>query len=112
MHRDENVIGRSVAKFRYQRGWTQDELVGKLQLLGCYMTRDILANIETQRGPATDRQIEFFAEVFGVKEGDMFPGKRHLNGKMVGLEMEIATRRLCPNRRPRSSVPLAEPSRK
>ena len=112
MHRDENVIGRNVAKFRYQRGWTQDELVGKLQLLGCYMTRDILANIETQRGPATDRQIEFFAEVFGVKEGDFFPGKRHLNGKLVGLEMEIATRRPCPNRRPRSHGHLAEPVRK
>ena len=62
MSRDHNVIGRNVAKFRYQRAWTQDDLVGKLQLLGCYMTRDILANIETQRGPVTDMQIEFFAE--------------------------------------------------
>ncbi len=112
MHRDENVIGRNVAKFRYQRGWTQDALVGKLQLLGCYMTRDILANIETQRGPATDRQIEYFAEVFGIKEGDLFPGKRHLNGKMVGLEMEVVTRRPCPNRRPRSRATLAASARK
>jgi transcriptional regulator with XRE-family HTH domain len=112
MHRDGNVIGRNVAKFRYQRGWTQDELVGKLQLLGCYMTRDILANIETRRGPATDRQIEFFAEVFRVKEGDLFPGKRHLNGRLVGLELEIVTRRPCPNRRPRSQAPLAELARK
>ncbi len=108
MHRDENVIGRTVAKFRYQRGWTQDELVGKLQLLGCYMTRDILANIETQRGPATDRQIEYLAEVFHVKEGDFFPGKRHFSGA-IGLEIEIPTRRPCPNRRPRSRAALAEP---
>jgi len=109
MHRDSNVIGRNVAKFRYQRGWTQDELVGKLQLLGCYMTRDILANIETQRGPVTDRQIEYFAEIFGLKEGELFPGKRHLNGRIVGLDMEIPTRRSCPNRRPRTREPLAEP---
>jgi len=112
MKRDENVIGQNVAKFRYQRGWTQDELVGKLQLLGCYMTRDILANIETRRGPATDRQIEYFAEVFGVREGDLFPGKRHLNGKLAGLEMEIVTRRSCPNRRPRTRAPLAPPAKK
>lgn len=112
MHRDENVIGQNVAKFRYQRGWTQDELVGKLQLLGCYMTRDILANIETQRSIVTDKQIEFFAEIFGVKEGSFFPGKRRLSGRLVGLEMEIVTRRLCRNRRPRSRPPLAQPAKK
>ena len=112
MHRDENVIGRNVAKFRYQRGWTQDELVAKLQLLGCYMTRDILANLETQRSPATDRQIEYFAEVFGVRAGDLFPGKRHLIGRPIGLEVEIVTRRPCPDRRPRTRPALAEPARK
>ena len=48
MHTRRNVIGQNVAKVSLSAaGWTQDELVGKLQLLGCYMTRDILANIET-----------------------------------------------------------------
>ena len=112
MHRDENVIGQNVAKFRYQRGWTQDELVGKLQLRGCYMTRDILANIETQRSIVTDKQIEFFAEIFGIKEGSMFPEKRRLSGRLVGLEMEIVTRRPCPHRRPRSRARLAHPAKK
>ncbi len=102
MRRDDNVIGQNVAKYRFQRGWTQDEMVGKLQLLGCYMTRDILANIETQRCIVKDKQIEYFAEIFGVKEGSLFPGKRHFTGRMVGLDMKIVTRRLCPNRRPRS----------
>ena len=112
MHRDGNVIGANVAKFRYQRNWTQDDLVGRLQLLGCYMTRDILANIETQRCPVTDKQIEFFAHVLGVKEGDLFPIKRHFSGEMVGLNTEITTRRRCPKRRPRSRVPLARRSKK
>jgi transcriptional regulator with XRE-family HTH domain len=112
MHRDENVIGQNVAKFRYQRGWTQDELVGKLQLLGCYMTRDILANIETQRSIVTDKQIEFLAEIFGVKEGSLFPEKRRFSGRMVGLDMKIVTRRVCHNRRPRSRGRLAHPAKK
>ena len=112
MHRDENVIGQNVAKFRYQRGWTQDELVGKLQLLGCYMTRDILANIETQRSIVTDKQIEFFAEIFGVKAGSFFPDKRRLSGRLVGLDIKIVTRRTCPNRRPRSRARLAHPAQK
>ena len=57
MRHDDNVIGPNVAKFRFQRGWTQDELAAKLQLLGCYMTRDILANIESQRCGVKDKQI-------------------------------------------------------
>jgi len=112
MLRDANVIGPNVAKYRYQRGWTQDDLVGKLQLRGCYMTRDILANIETQRCIVTDKQIEWFAKVFGVKEGDLFPKQRKLNNEMVGLDVKIVTRRPCPNRRPRTRAPLAQPAKK
>jgi transcriptional regulator with XRE-family HTH domain len=76
MQRKANVIGQNVAKFRYQRNWTQDELVAKLQLLGCYMTRDILANIETQRRIVTDVQVRFFAEVFQVSLAELFPPLR------------------------------------
>lgn len=51
--------------------------MAKLQLLGCYMTRDILASIETLRCVTTDKQIEFFAEVFGIPIQAMFPTTRH-----------------------------------
>ena len=82
MQRKANVIGQNVAKFRYQRNWTQEELVAKLQLLGCYMTRDILANIETQRRIVTDIQVRFFAEVFAVADGHLYPPKRQANQTM------------------------------
>jgi ribosome-binding protein aMBF1 (putative translation factor) len=62
-----NVVGQNIVKFRHQRGWTQDELAAKLQLLGCNITRQILANIEIRRCPATDIEIIYFAEVFGVE---------------------------------------------
>jgi transcriptional regulator with XRE-family HTH domain len=77
MPHSSNVIGRNVSRERYQRGWTQDELVIKMQLLGCYITRDVLANIETRRCVATDTQIEFFAEVFGIQIEQLFPLTRH-----------------------------------
>lgn len=97
MHRDANVIGPMVSKLRYQRGWRQDELVAKLQLLGCYMTRDILANIETRRSPVTDTQIEFFCEVFAVKVQELFPTRPKLygngNGRALALAVRIVTRR-------------------
>jgi transcriptional regulator with XRE-family HTH domain len=112
MRRNENVVGRNIAKFRYQQGWTQEELVGKLQLLGCYMTRDMLANIETLRCPVKDKQIEFFAYVFGLRVGDLFPGVRHFSGRVEGLAVQMVTRRPCPHRRRRTRAPLAAPARK
>ena len=55
MPKDANVIGRNVAKLRYQRGWSQNDLVTELHLLGdINMTREKLANIETLR--CTGRQ--------------------------------------------------------
>ena len=71
--RNGNVIGRNVARFRYQAGWSQEVLAAKMQLLGCYMTRAIIANIESRRSAVTDKQIVFFAEVFGVEAGEFFP---------------------------------------
>ncbi len=86
MRQNANVVGRNVAKFRYQRDWVQDELVAKMQLLGFYITRDILANIETLRSPVTDKQIVIFAEIFGVPVGDLFPPKRKFSGRGMGLD--------------------------
>ena len=86
MRQNANVIGRNVARFRYQNGWSQDKLVAKIQLLGFYITRDILANIETLRSIVTDKQIVIFAEVFGVPVGDLFPPKRKISGRIVGLD--------------------------
>jgi transcriptional regulator with XRE-family HTH domain len=85
MQRKSNAIGQNVAKFRYQRNWTQEELVAKLQLLGCYMTRDILANIETQRRIVTDIQVRFFAEAFGVSMADLYPVKRREDTRTMWL---------------------------
>ncbi len=96
---DKNLIGRIVSRMRYQRGWSQAELVTELHLIGnINMTREILANIETLRCPATDKQIEFFAEVFEVMEQDFFPKKRHFVGKINEMELREFTRRRGPPR--------------
>ncbi len=101
MHRHANVTGPNVAKFRYQRGWTQDDLVAKLQLLGCYMTRDILANIEIRRSIVTDIRLVFFATVFGIELTDLFPAKCDFRGQIVGLDKPIVTRKRRRRSRPR-----------
>lgn len=73
MLKNANIVGQNVVKFRHRADWTQDVLAAKMQLLGCYMTRDIIANIETRRSPVTDKRIAFLAEVFGVVVGNLFP---------------------------------------
>ena len=72
MKPEANLIGRKVARLRYQKGWTQDTLVAKLQILQCNITRDIIANIELRRCVATDTQCVFFARVFNVSIAELF----------------------------------------
>lgn len=81
MQHNLNVVGQNIVKFRHQRGWTQDELAAKLQLLGCNMSRQILANIETRRCAVTDSQIIFLSEVFSIPVKDLFPLSR---GREIG----------------------------
>jgi len=97
MPNDANVIGRNVAFLRNQRGWSQNDLVTQLHLLGdINMTREKIANIETLRCIADSKQIEFFAEVFGIKEQDLFPKKRHFIGKKDAIKLRIFTRQRDP----------------
>jgi len=68
-----NTVAQNVGKYRCQRGWTREELVLKLQLLGCNITSPILSHIETRRCIVTDIQIVFFSEVFSVSIRDLYP---------------------------------------
>jgi transcriptional regulator with XRE-family HTH domain len=74
--RNGNYIGRNVIKFRRRKNWTREELTAKMQLLGCYMTRDLLDSIETGRCPATEKQIMYFAEALGVQVKVLFTQNR------------------------------------
>jgi len=65
MTQNANVIGRTWPDFDTKRlvaGFACHQNATP----GIYITRDILANIETLRSIATDKQIVIFAEVFGV----------------------------------------------
>ena len=79
MPKNANIIGRNVAKFRYQAGWTQEFLAVRMQLLGCYINRDIIANIETHGSTVTDKRIAFFAMVFRIPLHCLFPAGLTLN---------------------------------
>jgi len=72
MPHDANHIGRKIARLRYQKGWTQDTLVAKLQILQCNITRDILANIELRRSLVKEQHCRFIAKALGVTIHELF----------------------------------------
>ena len=72
MQHDANLIGRKIARLRYQKGWTQDMLAAKVQVLQCNITRDILANIELRRRVATDKHCWCIAKALGVTVQELF----------------------------------------
>jgi transcriptional regulator with XRE-family HTH domain len=89
-----NFIGRNISRLRYQRARTQDQLVAKLQILGCDISRDILASVETLRSIATDKQVWFLAVVFDVEPQDLFNPlpKSRPRAKVVGIATPAAKR--------------------
>lgn len=85
MRHSVNLIGPTVVRLRVQRGWTQDHLVGRLQRCHIHMTRDILASIETGRGPVHDYHIAAFAIVFDIPIADLFPPRPFRPNCRMGL---------------------------
>lgn len=65
-------FGRKIAKLRYQRGWSQDLLVARIQVLGCDISRDVVANIETNRSVANHKHVFYLAKVFNVSIDELF----------------------------------------
>jgi transcriptional regulator with XRE-family HTH domain len=72
MRRDANLIGRKVARLRYQQGLTQDLLVARLQVMRSNITRDVLCNIELQRYVATDKHVYYLAKALKVEIDELF----------------------------------------
>ncbi|MGA2603917.1 MAG: helix-turn-helix transcriptional regulator [Verrucomicrobiia bacterium] len=68
-----NMVGPQIRKLRYMRGWSQDKLAAKLQLLGWDIGRVSLAKIESRLVRVDAHDLLFFAKVFNVRLDDLFP---------------------------------------
>ena len=69
----QNMIGPQLRRLRYQRGWSQEKLAGKLQLLGWDIGRVSLAKIESRLVHVEEYELLFFARAFNVHLDDLFP---------------------------------------
>lgn len=68
-----NMIGPQIRKLRYVRGWSQNMLAAKLQILGWDIDRVGVAKIESRLVHVDDYELLYFTKVFNVSLADLFP---------------------------------------
>jgi len=110
----KNLTGLKIRLFREKRGWTQHRLAESLQKTGIAITRDVIANIETQRCPVTDCQIVLFARILGVSWKSLFPDKNSLGKFMPPVVPKRTTKQnsLADKIKRRTRNSIAQTSRK
>lgn len=62
----KNIIGPSVRRARYQRGWSQAGLATKLQLQGLDLRRSAVGKIESRIRVVPDYELIVILKVFGL----------------------------------------------
>jgi transcriptional regulator with XRE-family HTH domain len=78
-----NVIGSQVRKLREQKGWNQNQLTVKLQLIGWDTSQGSLSRLENGERRVPDLELFVLAEVLDAKFEDFFP--TDLRGKIKAL---------------------------
>ena len=68
-----NMVGPQIRKLRYVRGWSQNILATKLQLLGWDIDRVAVGKIESRVVHVDDYELLYFTKVFNVGLADLFP---------------------------------------
>jgi transcriptional regulator with XRE-family HTH domain len=88
-----NLVGLQVRKWRDNRGWSQEAMASKLQLLGWSISRHSLAKLELGLRRVSDCELFFLARVLRIDFRDLFPkqmplkeiGPAFQSGKRISL---------------------------
>ena len=71
---DMNMIGSRVRALRLERGWSQQTLSDKLEVLAIYICRGSVSRIEDKRRTVTDIELYGLSQVLGVPSESLFEG--------------------------------------
>jgi hypothetical protein len=69
----QNLVGPTVRKLRYERGWTQAILTACCARAGWDTHHSTIGKIEAQYRCVTDKELIFLARALEVKIQDLFP---------------------------------------
>ena len=75
MEHKRNLVGAQVRRLRYQRGWTQEQLVAKCGTAGWDVSRGTLAKVEAAVRSVSDKELLVMANVLMVTPNDLFPSQ-------------------------------------
>ena len=68
-----NLTGQQIQAFRRNRKWSQRKLAGAIRTMGAPMTREIIANLETQRTRVKDYDLVLVAKALQIPMDSLFP---------------------------------------
>ena len=85
-----NLVGPQVRKWRDNRGWSQETMARKLQLLGWSISRHSLAKLELGLRRVSDCELYFLARVLRIDLRDLFP--RQIPLKEIGPAFQSGKR--------------------
>ena len=69
----QNIVGPTIRKLRYRKGWTQAVLTARCQRLGWDVADSTIAKIEAQIRCISDREVMYLAKALRVRLDEIFP---------------------------------------
>lgn len=67
-----NMIGSNLRRLRMERGWSQQMLSNKLEMLAIYVCRGSISRIEDKLRTVTDIELYGLSQVLGVSIEELF----------------------------------------
>lgn len=70
--KEMNMIGNNLRRLRMERGWSQQTLSNKLEMLAIYVCRGSISRIEDKLRTVTDIELYGFSQVLNVPIQQLF----------------------------------------
>ena len=67
-----NIVGKNVRAIRETKGWTQEQLVAKCNLIDWQISRSTLAKIESNVRRVTDIEVQHLSLALNVSVNNLF----------------------------------------
>ena len=67
-----NIVGKNVRAIREVKGWTQEQLVAKCNLINWQISRSTLAKIEANVRRVTDIEVQKLSLALNVSINELF----------------------------------------
>ena len=67
-----NMIGSNLRRLRIEKGWSQQMLSNRLEMMAIYVCRGSISRIEDKLRTVTDIELYGFSQVLGVPIAELF----------------------------------------